>query len=135
MQPGHHGADAESAQTGSAVHQGQTTGFLHRLGYAAAGVSSQSRSGHPQFNFSEVGGTLIVANVGNLAPGGRAQRDQHAGTLGHTGDVGYGRQRAQEFWPDMRRIMRPLTGLPADSVAAPASSGISRRAYLLLTFR
>lgn len=88
-------------------YQGQTSGFFHRLGYAASrSVVTKSRSGHPQFNMSEIGGTLIVANVGNLYYpeeertamstlerwGTQAMWDTFANEL-------------KEFWPDMRRIM------------------------------
>ena len=49
-------------------YQGRTTGVLSRFRYAAkASVVTKSRiTGHPQFNVSEVAGTLIVASAGNL---------------------------------------------------------------------
>jgi hypothetical protein len=49
-------------------YQGLRTGILSRFGYAAkASVVTKSRiTGHPQFNVSEVAGTLIVASAGNL---------------------------------------------------------------------
>ena len=49
-------------------YQGLRTGILSRFGYAAkASVVTRSRiTGHPQFNVSEVAGTLIVASAGNL---------------------------------------------------------------------
>ena len=49
-------------------YQGRATGILSRFGYAAkASVVTRSRiTGHPQFNVSEVAGTLVVASAGNL---------------------------------------------------------------------
>jgi hypothetical protein len=86
-------------------YQGHTTGFFRRVGYAASrSVVTRSRKGDPQFNLSEVGGTLIVANVSNLyypseernVPdtltrwGTQAMWDTFANEL-------------KEFWPDIRR--------------------------------
>jgi len=88
-------------------YQGRTTGFFNRLGYAASrSVVTKSRSGHPQFNISEVGGTLVVAGVGNLYYpleertavatlerwGMQAMWDSFANEL-------------KEFWPDIRKVM------------------------------
>ncbi len=88
-------------------YQGQTTGFFHRLGYAASrSVVTKSRSGHPQFNLSEVGGTLIVANVGNLY---YPDEERNAiSTLERWGTQAMWDTFAnelKEFWPDVRRIM------------------------------
>ena len=49
-------------------YQGRRTGILSRFGYAAkASVVTKSRiTGRPEFNVSEVAGTLIVASAGNL---------------------------------------------------------------------
>jgi hypothetical protein len=88
-------------------YQGRATGFFPRLAYAASrSVVTKSRSGHPQFNLSEIGGTLMVATVSNLyypqeernAPdtfqrwGMQAMWDTVANEL-------------KEFWPDIRRMM------------------------------
>ena len=48
-------------------YQGRATGFFPRLAYAASrSVVTKSRAGEPQFNLSEIGGTLVVATVSNL---------------------------------------------------------------------
>jgi hypothetical protein len=92
-------------------YQGRKTGFFNRLYYAASrSVVTRSRTtGHPQFNVSEVGGTLVVANISNLyypvdertIPstlvrwGTQAMWDTVANEL-------------KEFWPDIRRKLHGL---------------------------
>jgi hypothetical protein len=89
-------------------YQGRATGLLPRVAYAAkSSVVTRSRTtGHGEFNISEIGGTLIVANVGNLYYpqqertvtetltrwGTQAMWDKFANEL-------------KEFWPDMRRVI------------------------------
>lgn len=88
-------------------YQGRTTGFFKRAGYAASrSVVTKSRSGHPQFNISEVGGTLVVANVGNLY---YPQEERTAiATLERWGMQAMWDSFAnelKEFWPDIRKVM------------------------------
>jgi hypothetical protein len=89
-------------------YQGRATGFLPRLGYAAkASIVTRSRkTGHHQFNISEIGGTLVVANVGNLYY--PQQERTVAGTLTRWGTQAMWDTVANElnvFWPDMRRVL------------------------------
>jgi hypothetical protein len=90
-------------------YQGRATGFVHRLAYSASrSVVTKSRTtGNPQFNLSEVGGTLIVANISNayypkeernvtstlIRWGTQAMWDTVANEL-------------KEFWPDIRKKLR-----------------------------
>jgi len=88
-------------------YQGRATGFFNRLGYAASrSVVTKSRSGHPQFNISEVGGTLVVAGVGNLY---YPQEERTAiATLERWGMQAMWDSVAnelKEFWPDIRKVM------------------------------
>jgi len=88
-------------------YQGRTTGFFKRAGYAASrSVVTKSRAGHPQFNISEVGGTLVVANVGNLY---YPQEERNAiSTLERWGMQAMWDSFAnelKEFWPDIRKVM------------------------------
>lgn len=88
-------------------YQGRETGFFNRLGYAASrSVVTKSRSGHPQFNISEIGGTLVVANVGNLY---YPQEERNvADTLQRWGMQAMWDTVAnelKEFWPDIRHAM------------------------------
>jgi len=88
-------------------YQGKTTGFFNRLGYAASrSVVTKSRSGHPQFNISEIGGTLVVAGVGNLY---YPQDERTAiATLERWGMQAMWDTVAnelKEFWPDIRKEM------------------------------
>jgi hypothetical protein len=86
-------------------YQGKKHGFFNRFYYAASrSVVTKSRKGDPQFNLSEVGGTLIVAVNSNLyypqeernVPatfqrwGMQAMWDTVANEL-------------KEFWPDIRK--------------------------------
>jgi len=88
-------------------YQGRTTGIFNRMGYAASrSVVTKSRSGHPQFNISEIGGTLVVANVGNLY----YPEDERTAvaTLERWGMQTMWDTVAnelKEFWPDIRHVM------------------------------
>jgi hypothetical protein len=88
-------------------YQGRATGFFSRLAYAASrSVVTKSRAGDPQFNLSEIGGTLIVANVANLyyPPEERNVTD----TLARWGSQAMWDTVAnelKEFWPDIRRML------------------------------
>jgi hypothetical protein len=85
-------------------YQGHATGFFHRLAYAASrSVVTKSRSGEPQFNLSEVGGTLIVANVSNLYY--PSEEKNVPDTLQRWGTQAMWDTLAnelKEFWPDIR---------------------------------
>jgi hypothetical protein len=88
-------------------YQGRATGFIHRLAYAASrSAVTRSRSGARQFNLSEIGGTLVVANISNLYYPAD-ERNTHD-TL-----VRWGTQamwdtvanELKEFWPDIRQML------------------------------
>ena len=86
-------------------YQGRKTGFFNRLAYAASrSAVTRSRSGHPQFNLSEVGGTLVVANISNLyyPPEERTVPAtlERWGTQAMWDTVA---NELKEFWPDIRR--------------------------------
>jgi hypothetical protein len=88
-------------------YQGHATGFFKRAGYAASrSLVTKSRSGHPQFNISEVGGTLVVANVGNLY---YPEEERNAiSTLERWGTQAMWdtfSNELKEFWPDIRKMM------------------------------
>jgi hypothetical protein len=91
-------------------YQGRTTGFVKRVGYAASrSVVTKSRSGHSQFNLSEIGGTFVVAGVSNLyypqdertmtATLQRWAMQAMWDTLAN---------ELKEFWPDMRKMLHGL---------------------------
>lgn len=89
-------------------YQGRANGVLPRMAYAAKSsvVTRSRKTGHREFNISEIGGTLIVANVGNLYYP-RPER-----TVGET-LTRWGTQamwdtfanELKEFWPDMRKVI------------------------------
>jgi hypothetical protein len=89
-------------------YQGRANGFLPRVAYAAKSsvVTRSRKDGHREFNVSEIGGTLIVANVGNL------YYPQQERTVGET-LTRWGTQamwdtfanELKEFWPDMRHVL------------------------------
>ncbi len=88
-------------------YQGRATGFVHRLAYAASrSAVTRSRTGARQFNLSEIGGTLVVANISNLYYP-EDERNTHD-TL-----VRWGTQamwdtvanELKEFWPDIRHML------------------------------
>ena len=89
-------------------YQGRTTGFFPRVYYAASrSAVTKSRSGHPQFNLSEIGGTLMVANISNLYR--PARRTNGPGTP-RSSDGPRRRwdtvaNEMKEFWPDIRRML------------------------------
>jgi hypothetical protein len=88
-------------------YQGRARGFFNRFAYAASrSVVTKSRSGSPQFNISEIGGTLVVANVGNLY---YPQEERNApDTLQRWGMQAMWdtvANESKEFWPDIRRVM------------------------------
>ncbi len=88
-------------------YQGHAKGFFNRVYYAASrSVVTKSRSGSPQFNISEIGGTLVVANVGNLyyPPEERNVNDtlQRWGMQAMWDTVA---NELKEFWPDIRHAM------------------------------
>ncbi len=91
-------------------YQGRATGFVHRFGYAASrSAVTKSRTGHPQFNLSEVGGTLVVANISNLyyPPDERNARAtvERWGTQAMWDTVA---NELKEFWPDIRKMLHRL---------------------------
>ena len=88
-------------------YQGHTTGFLRRFAYAASrSAVTKSRTGEPQFNLSEIGGTLVVANIANLYYP-EAERNAHDtivrwGTQAMWDTVA---NELKEFWPDIRGVL------------------------------
>lgn len=91
-------------------YQGRATGFFPRLAYAASrSVVTKSRSGQPQFNLSEIGGTLIVAGASNMyyPPEERTRNAtlERWGTQTMWDTVA---NELKEFWPDIRRMMHRL---------------------------
>lgn len=89
-------------------YQGGATGFFHRAAYAASrSAVTRSRSGARQFNLSEIGGTLMVANVSNLYYPAD-ERNTHDtlirwGTQAMWDTVA---NELKEFWPDIRHMLR-----------------------------
>lgn len=88
-------------------YQGHATGFIRRFAYAASrSAVTKSRTGERQFNLSEIGGTLVVANISNLYYPAD-ERNTHD-TL-----VRWGTQamwdtvanELKEFWPDIRSML------------------------------
>jgi hypothetical protein len=88
-------------------YQGHATGFFNRLAYAASrSVVTKSRSGQPQFNLSEIGGTLIVANVGNLYyPVDERNVPDTLQRWGMQTMWDTVANELKEFWPDIRKVM------------------------------
>ncbi len=91
-------------------YQGRATGFFPRFAYAASrSVVTKSRSGQPQFNLSEIGGTLIVAGASNVyyPPEERTRNAtlERWGTQAMWDTVA---NELKEFWPDIRRMMHRL---------------------------
>ena len=91
-------------------YQGRATGFFPRFAYAASrSVVTKSRSGQPQFNLSEIGGTFIVAGVSNVyyPPEERTRNAtlERWGTQAMWDTVA---NELKEFWPDIRRMMHQL---------------------------
>jgi hypothetical protein len=91
-------------------YQGRATGFFPRFAYAASrSVVTKSRSGQPQFNLSEIGGTLIVAGASNMyyPPEERTRSAtlERWGTQAMWDTVA---NELKEFWPDIRRMMHRL---------------------------
>ena len=85
-------------------YQGRATGFLNRVGYAASrSVVTKSRSGHTQFNFSEIGGTFIVAGVANVYYP-QDERTMSATLQRWAWQAMWDAlaNELKEFWPDMR---------------------------------
>jgi hypothetical protein len=88
-------------------YQGHATGFFNRLASAASrSVVTKSRSGQPQFNLSEIGGTLIVANVGNLYyPVDERNVPDTLQRWGMQTMWDTVANELKEFWPDIRKVM------------------------------
>jgi hypothetical protein len=88
-------------------YQGRATGFFNRLYYAASrSVVTKGRSGHPQFNLSEIGGTLVVANVGNLYyPEEERNVNDTLQRWGMQAMWDTVANELKEFWPDIRHMM------------------------------
>ena len=91
-------------------YQGRKSGFIPRFAYAASrSAVTKSRSGHPQFNMSEIGGTLVVANLSNFyyPADERTTRDtlERWGTQAMWDTVA---NELKEFWPDIRRMLHHL---------------------------
>jgi len=87
--------------------QGGATGFFHRVAYAASrSAITHSRTGQRQFNLSEIGGTLVVANISNLyyPPDERTTHDTLVrwGTQAMWDTVA---NELKEFWPDIRGML------------------------------
>jgi hypothetical protein len=91
-------------------YQGRATGFFPRLAYAASrSVVTKSRTGHPQFNLSEIGGTLIVAGVSNAYyPPEERNRNATLERWGTQAMWDTVANELKEFWPDMRRMLHGL---------------------------
>ncbi len=86
-------------------YQGQAKGFLPRFGYAAkASVVTKSRiTGKPQFNVSEVAGTLIVASAGNLYyPDAEHTVSDTLTRWGMQAFWDSVSNELKEFWPDIK---------------------------------
>ncbi len=91
-------------------YQGRKTGFMSRFAYAASrSAVTKSRTGHPQFNMSEIGGTLVVANLSNFyyPADERTTKDtlERWGTQAMWDTVA---NELKEFWPDIRRMLHHL---------------------------
>ncbi len=86
-------------------YQGRKNGFFNRLYYAASrSVVTRSRTtGQPQFNLSEIGGTLVVATNSNLYYPAEERNVpdtmQRWGMQAMWDTVG---NELKEFWPDIR---------------------------------
>ena len=91
-------------------YQGRATGFFPRLAYAASrSVVTKSRTGHPQFNLSEIGGTFIVAGVSNAYyPPEERNRNATLERWGTQAMWDTVANELKEFWPDMRRMLHGL---------------------------
>ncbi len=100
-----------SAVVPSAIHQDPryyqrgSGSFFGRVAYAASrSVITRSDAGHPQFNFSEIGGNALAAGMSNLYYP-TADRTV-TGTLSRWGmQVMWDTlsNEMKEFWPDVRR--------------------------------
>jgi hypothetical protein len=91
-------------------YQGRATGFFPRLAYAASrSVVTKSRTGQPQFNLSEIGGTFIVAGVSNVyyppEERNRTATLERWGTQAMWDTVA---NELKEFWPDIRRMLHGI---------------------------
>jgi hypothetical protein len=89
-------------------YQGRATGVLPRVAYAAkSSIVTRSRTtGHKQFNISEIGGTLIVANVGNLYyPQQERTVSQTLTRWGTQAMWDTFANELKEFWPDVRKVI------------------------------
>jgi len=88
-------------------YQGRTTGFFPRVYYAASrSAVTKSRSGHPQFNLSEIGGTLMVANISNLYyPEDERTRNATLERWATQAMWDTVANEMKEFWPDIRRML------------------------------
>ena len=87
-------------------YQGRAHGFLPRLGYAAkSSVVTRSRTtGHKQFNASEIGGTFIVASVGNLYyPANEHNMPDTLTRWGMQTMWDTVANELKEFWPDIKK--------------------------------
>jgi len=91
-------------------YQGRATGFFPRLAYAASrSVVTKSRTGQPQFNLSEIGGTFIVAGVSNAYyPPEERNRNATLERWGTQAMWDTVANELKEFWPDMRRALHGL---------------------------
>lgn len=88
-------------------YQGRATGFVHRFYYAASrSAVTKSRTGHPQFNLSEIGGTLIVANISNLYyPASERTVPDTLTRWGTQTMWDTVANELKEFWPDIRKAL------------------------------
>ena len=107
VQLDHDRPHAQPAQQDPRYFQGGATGFFHRVAYAASrSAITHSRTGQRQFNVSEIGGTLVVANISNLyyPPDERTTHDTliRWGTQAMWDTVA---NELKEFWPDIRGML------------------------------
>jgi hypothetical protein len=90
-------------------YQGRAQGFGHRLACSASRslVTRSRTTDRPEFNLSEVGGTLVVANISNLyyPTEERAVGDtlMRWGTQAMWDTVA---NELKEFWPDIRKKLK-----------------------------
>jgi hypothetical protein len=91
-------------------YQGRATGFFPRLAYAASrSVVTKSRTGHPQFNLSEIGGTFMVAGISNMYyPPEERTRSATLERWGSQAMWDTVANELKEFWPDIRRMLRGI---------------------------
>jgi hypothetical protein len=91
-------------------YQGREKGFFRRVAYAASrSVVTKSRSGEPQFNLSEIGGTLVVANVSNLYyPASERNVPDTLQRWGMQAMWDTVANELKEFWPDIRKALHGL---------------------------